>query len=68
MIEQNSHTFHTLPGNPTIMLQCPNAMTTFPTAIIDFSHVFQTKYADISQHIHIIFQHYSNGMEIMTIF
>ena len=41
-------------------------MTTFPTANIDFSHVFQTKFADISQRIHI-FQYYSSGIttEIM---
>jgi len=37
-------------------IQSPNAMTIFPKAIINFSVVFQTILAEISQHIHIISQ------------
>ena len=33
-----------------------------PTNIIVLLYVFQTKFKDISQHIHIIFQHNSNSI------
>ena len=39
-----------------IMLQSPNAIKIFPKAIINFSVVFQTILAEISQHIYIISQ------------
>ena len=49
--------------NSESMLQCPNPKTTFPTAIIHFSNVVQTNFAEILQHIYIIFQHYSNVLQ-----